>query len=69
MLIVTRSKGQVVRIGHEVSVTVVAVRGGQVHLGFRTPPALPVNREEVYLRKYGQGGTPPTDPPLKGAER
>lgn len=67
MLVVTRSKGEAVRIGHEISVTVLEVRGGQVHLRIRSP-SLPVDREEVYLRKYGGGAGVPlgsTPPPNK----
>lgn len=62
MLIVTRSKGEVVRIGSEIRVTVMAVRGGQVHLGFVSPPEFPVDREEIYQLKHGTaGGTPPVE--------
>ena len=38
------------KIGDEVSVTVLGVKGGQVRLGFTAPPNVAVHREEVYER-------------------
>jgi carbon storage regulator len=39
-----------VKIGEEVTVTVLGVKGGQVRLGFTAPPDVAVHREEVYDR-------------------
>jgi carbon storage regulator len=39
-----------VKIGDEVTVTVLAVKGGQVRLGFTAPKTLGVHREEIYAR-------------------
>jgi carbon storage regulator len=50
MLILTRRLGESVKIGDEVTVTVLGVKGGQVRLGFTAPPNVPVHREEVYER-------------------
>jgi carbon storage regulator len=50
MLILSRRNGESVKIGDEVTVTVLGVKGGQVRLGFTAPPNLPVHREEVYER-------------------
>ena len=50
MLILSRHLGESVKIGDEVTVTVLGVRGGQVRLGFAAPPNLAVHREEVYER-------------------
>jgi carbon storage regulator len=50
MLILTRRPGESVKIGDEVTVTVLGVKGGQVRLGFTAPPNVPVHREEVYER-------------------
>ena len=50
MLILSRRIGESVRIGDEVAVTVLGVRGVQVRLGFSAPRGVAVHREEVYLR-------------------
>ena len=50
MLILTRRPGESVKIGDEVTVVVLGVKGGQVRLGFIAPPNIAVHREEVYER-------------------
>jgi len=50
MLILTRRTGESVKVGDEVTVTVLGVKGGQVRLGFTAPPKVAVHREEVYER-------------------
>ena len=50
MLILTRKKGEVLRIGDDVSNTVLGIRGGQVQLGIDAPREISVHREEIYLR-------------------
>jgi carbon storage regulator len=50
MLILTRRIGESVKIGDEVTVTVLGVKAGQVRLGFTAPPNVVVHREEVYER-------------------
>jgi carbon storage regulator len=50
MLILTRRAGESVKIGDEMTVTVLGVKGGQVRLGFTAPPNVAVHREEVYER-------------------
>jgi carbon storage regulator len=50
MLILSRRPGESVKIGDEVTVTVLGVRGTQVRLGFAAPHDVAVHREEVYLR-------------------
>lgn len=50
MLILTRRAGQTLRIGDDVEVTVLAVRGNQVRIGVKAPDHVPVHREEVALR-------------------
>lgn len=47
MLILTRKIGEMIRIGDEVTVRVLAVRGAQVSLGFEAPSAVRIFREEV----------------------
>jgi carbon storage regulator len=50
MLILTRRPGESVKIGDQVTVTVLGVKGGQVRLGFSAPANVAVHREEVYER-------------------
>jgi carbon storage regulator len=50
MLILTRRPGESVKIGDEVTVTVLSIKGNQLRLGFRAPHDVAVHREEVYER-------------------
>jgi len=51
MLILTRRVGEIVRIGDDVTVTVLAVKGAsQVRLGIEAPKNIPVHREEIFER-------------------
>jgi len=50
MLILTRRLGESVKIGDEVTITVMGVRGAVVRLGFEAPQEVAVHREEVYRR-------------------
>ncbi len=48
MLTLTRSVGETIRIGDDIEVHVVEVRGGTVRLGFNAPREVTIHREEVY---------------------
>lgn len=48
MLVLTRSENQSIKIGDEITVTVLEVRGDQVRLGINAPRSVDVHREEVY---------------------
>jgi len=48
MLVLTRKIGEMIRIGDEVTVQVLAVRGGQVRLGLDAPPDVRIFREEIF---------------------
>ena len=53
MLILTRRPGESVKIGDEVTVTVLGVKGTHVRLGFGAPKEVAVHREEIYERIHG----------------
>ena len=48
MLTLTRSVGETIRIGDDIEVVVIEVRGGTVRLGFKAPRSVSIHREEVY---------------------
>ena len=50
MLILTRRVGESLRIGDDVSVTVLGIQGSQVRIGVNAPKSVSVHREEVYDR-------------------
>ena len=50
MLVLSRKKGQRVRIGQFIEVTVLDSQNGRVKLGFSGPPEIPIYREEVLAR-------------------
>src|SRR5215469_12932619 len=50
MLILTRRPGESVKIGDDITVTVLGIKGNQLRLGFSAPAHVAVHREEVYQR-------------------
>lgn len=50
MLILTRNSGDTLCIGDDITVTVLAVNGGQVKIGVNAPRNVDVHREEIYQR-------------------
>ncbi|WNZ56026.1 carbon storage regulator CsrA [Microbulbifer sp. MKSA007] len=50
MLILKRRTGENLRIGANVSITVLEVKGNQVKIGIQAPRSLPVHCEEIYIR-------------------
>jgi carbon storage regulator len=50
MLVLSRKKGQRVRIGQFIEVTVLESQNGRVKLGFSGPPEISIHREEVFAK-------------------
>jgi carbon storage regulator len=50
MLVLSRRLGESIKIGNDITVTVLSATGAQVRLGIAAPEAIPVHREEVYRR-------------------
>ena len=57
MLVLSRKSGESVSIGRGIEVTVVAVCGNQVRLGFTAPRNIPIERTEITNRvRVSQAG-------------
>lgn len=50
MLVLTRRLNQSIKIGDDIEITVIEVRGDQVRLGVSAPRDVAVHRKEVYLQ-------------------
>ncbi|QEF98182.1 hypothetical protein Mal15_22300 [Stieleria maiorica] len=65
MLVLSRHKDETIRIGDDVAITIVDIRGDKVRLGIEAPQCIPVHRQEVYDaiqrdRDRGKGNNGPT---------
>lgn len=50
MLVLSRKIGERIRIGENVTLTVVRIHGDKVRLGIEAPGDVVIHREEVYQR-------------------
>jgi len=65
--VLSRRQGEEVVIGDTIRLTVVAIRGNQVRLGFTAPPDVAIQREEL-RPKAEEFGTLPVRPAALEAE-
>ena len=66
MLVLSRKQGEKVVIGRQIEVTLLAVSGDRVKLGFTAPDEVSIHREEVF-RRIGDSA-PAVAPVLHAAE-
>jgi carbon storage regulator len=63
MLILTRRPQEAIRIGEEVTITVLGVEGNKVRIGINAPRHISVDRQEVHDRKLRDGSQSGSDEP------
>jgi carbon storage regulator len=51
MLILTRRPGESIRIGPDIEVVVLGVKGNQVRIGVKAPKDVIVDREEISIKR------------------
>ena len=49
MLVLSRKKSEVIRIGDDIKIMVSEIVGDKVRIGIDAPSAVPIHREEVYF--------------------
>lgn len=50
MLILTRKTGQSIRIGDDIEIEVLNIKGRQVRIGINAPGGMPIHREEIFQK-------------------
>ena len=61
MLILTRRCGERLKIGDDIEISVLGIRGQQVRIGIKAPSSVEVHREEIYFRIHAP--KPPQNDP------
>ena len=59
MLVLSRKKNESIVINHDITITVVEIRGDKVRLGIVAPKEVSVHRQEVYEATHGKEGDHP----------
>lgn len=56
MLVLSRAQDETIRIGEDISIVVVEIRGDRVRIGIVAPKSVPVHRQEVFeaIRRHRQ---------------
>ena len=64
MLVLTRRLNQTIKIGDDIEITLVEIRGDQVRIGINAPKDVSVHRREVYEQiQQEKQSTPDTQSP------
>ncbi len=50
MLILTRHYSENIKLGDDITITILGVSGNQVKLGISAPKDVPIHREEIYQK-------------------
>lgn len=56
MLVLSRHRDELIRIGDDIIIAVVDIRGDRVRIGISAPNSVQVHREEVYQQIIHQHG-------------
>jgi carbon storage regulator len=59
MLVLSRKKNESIVINHDITITVVEIRGDKVRLGIVAPKEVSVHRQEVYEAIHGKSEEAP----------
>ncbi len=62
MLVLSRKENQSIMIGHDITITILEIRGDQVRVGIQAPRNIDVHREEVFaaLQKANEESASPS---------
>jgi carbon storage regulator len=58
MLLLSRRTGETIKIGNDITVVVISVKGNHVRVGIQAPKHVAVHREEIYERIKLEGPRP-----------
>lgn len=50
MLLLTRRINEKLKIGDDIEIIIMGIKGNQVRLGINAPKKVPVHREEIYVK-------------------
>ena len=50
MLVLTRKVGEEIRIGEDIVISIVEIKGGHVRVGIKAPSSVPIHRGEIYAK-------------------
>jgi carbon storage regulator len=54
VLILSRTPGEIVRVGTDIKITILDVDGSKVRIGFDAERHIIIDREEIYARKQAE---------------
>lgn len=66
MLVLSRQRDETIKIGDDIDITIVAIKGDRVRVGIAAPPDVPVHRKEVFDEIQSKRVTGAVSPRLAG---